>query len=200
MKNNQNFVKVTYRDIARMLASKMVKFDEEIPELTDSVLESIRKLDNESKLALKTAMVWSSKVPIEEREDFFQDLFLTLYRNRVADERLAYSIARCDWKDFWKSYKTHSQFIHGDNLETEVKDNDGNAIQWGELMVGEAEFQVKLDAELDNSTLLAQFPVCFRKIIERRLLGYSITGGEKRMLDKWVATRPTCLVSAGYVK
>jgi hypothetical protein len=186
---------VTYRLIAETMAKHTTTIAKDLPELVNTYLETIKGLDSVSKVALKQAFVWASKVPQEEREDFIQDVFTTIYDNRVNDERLAYAMARCDWKDWWKSYKLHSQFAHTTRLDDTVSNSDGELVQWSDLFIGEAEFESKLIADLDASQLLSQFPTCFRKIVEKQLSGIRITGGERRMLDKWVKSRPTCLAS-----
>ncbi len=189
---------LTYRTIAETLAKRTTATPKDLPNLTQSYLDAIKSLDAVSKIAIKQAFIWSSKVPHEEREDFFQELFLIIYKSRVNDERLAYAMARCDWKNWWKSYKLHSQFWHETRLEDSVSNDDGDSIAWSELFVGEAEFESRFIAELDTSDLISQFPSCIKMMLTRALNGQAIRGSERKILDKWVLSRPTCLAS--YVK
>lgn len=76
-------------------------------------LKVIRKLSTEAKTALRSAYVFSSKVPKQEREDMFQELALAVLEARTKDERLAYTICRFDWQNWWRKYKLHSQFFAG---------------------------------------------------------------------------------------
>lgn len=73
----------------------------------------IRKLSPQAKVALRSAYVFSSKVPKQERDDFFQELSLAVLEARTKDERLAYTICRMDWQNWWRKYKLHSQFFGG---------------------------------------------------------------------------------------
>jgi hypothetical protein len=70
------FIKVTYRDIAKMLASALPVEAEEFRDRVEVNLEAIQSLSTEAKIALKSAYIFSRKVPREEREDLFQDLAL----------------------------------------------------------------------------------------------------------------------------
>ena len=73
----------------------------------------IRKLSPEATVALRSAYVFSSKVPKQEREDFFQELALAVLESRTKDERLAYTICKMDWVNWWRKFKLHSQFFAG---------------------------------------------------------------------------------------
>lgn len=73
----------------------------------------LRKLSTEAKTALRAAYVFSAKVPKQEREDMFQDLALAVLEARTKDERLAYTICRFDWQNWWRKFKLHSQFFAG---------------------------------------------------------------------------------------
>ena len=55
-------------------------------------------------MALKVAYVFSRKVPRQEREDLYQDIALAVFKAKTKDERLAYAIARCDWRNWWRRH------------------------------------------------------------------------------------------------
>ena len=96
----KQYIEVTYRDIAKMLASALpIEGDGFGCQVNDN-LEVIKRLPLEAKHALKVAFVFSRKVPRHEREDLFQDIALAVLKVKTRDERWAYSIARCDWKNW----------------------------------------------------------------------------------------------------
>lgn len=187
-------IEVSYRDIAKMLCRAMPVDGAEYGAKVESYLETIKAMSADAKLALRMAYVWSSKVPIEEREDFFQDVALALLEARIGDEKLAYAAARCDWKNWWAKYRIRQHM----SLESVITADDGSTTEFGELLVGEAEFEVRLNGELDGISLYQQLPSWIKAIVTKRLIGKSITGGERHMLDKYVLSQPTILAS--YVK
>ena len=141
----KRFIKVTYRDIAKMLASALPIEGEGFREKVESNLKTIQSLGTEAKTALKSAYIFSRKVPRQEREDLFQELALAVLKARTKDEKLAYAIARCDWLNWWKKYKIRQHY----SLDTIVEDEDGNPRQMAELIVGEVDFEYKMDGKVD---------------------------------------------------
>ena len=73
------------------------------------------------KTVLKMAYIFSRKVPRQEREDFFQDIALILLEKQIDNQRLAYAIARCDWRDWWKKYKIRQHY----SLDSVTEDEAG---------------------------------------------------------------------------
>lgn len=102
--HSKDYVQVTYREIAKMFAKALPVEGNEFRERVEANLEAIKSLSTEAKTALKAAYIFSSKVPRQEREDFFQDLALAVYEAHTKDEKLAYAIARCDWLNWWKKH------------------------------------------------------------------------------------------------
>lgn len=188
---NKDPMRVTYRDIGKMLASALPIEGHEFGTQVEHNISTIRALPESARLALKSAYIFSRKVPREEREDLFQELALAVLKSNPTDERLAYSIARCDWVDWWRKYKQRQHY----SLDTVVSDSEGNSIPYGELLVGDCEFDNRMNGKLDGEALYKQLPNWVKTIVDKRLLGKSITGGERHMLDKFVASRPTILAS-----
>lgn len=187
-------LKVSYRDIAKMLCKAMPIDGQDFRDKVESYITSLQRLPKEQRLALKSAYIFSSKVPKEEREDMYQELALALLKAKATDERLAYSIARCDWLNWWKSYKLHSQFYSG-SLNQAVTTDTGDSIEFGELLVGDCEFDRRMDGDLDGQALYEQLPDWVKKLVDKRLQGYPIRGGDRQLLNKWVRSRPTILAS-----
>lgn len=192
MKNDTR-LNVTYRDIAKLFVKALPIEGEDFSDTINQYIETIKKLSPEARLALKSAYIFSSKVPRDEREDMFQTLAMTLIEAKVKDEKLAYTIARCDWVNWYKKFKTREHF----SLDTVVNADTEEETCYVELLVGEAEFEAKMNGELDGARLYEALPSWVKTIVDKRLSGHSITGGERIMLNKWIAAQP--LILANYV-
>lgn len=192
MKNDTR-LNVTHRDIAKLFCKALPLDGDDYGTAVNEYTEAIRKLSPEARLALKSAYIFSAKVPRDEREDMFQTLAMALIEARVKDEKLAYTIARCDWVNWYKKFKTREHF----SLDTVVTGYDGEEVCYTELLVGEVEFERKINGELDGASLYNALPAWIKTIVDKRLSGHSITGGERKMLDKWIASAP--MVLADYV-
>jgi len=178
-------IEVNNRDIAKMLCKAMPIEAEDFRAKVEAYMLVIKKLKPAQRLAMKAAYIFSSKVPREEREDMFQELALALLRKDTNEEKLAYSIARMDWVDWWRKYKVRSQY-NGGSLNAEVKDNDGNAVELGELLVGEVEFEAKIVGELDGQKLWQSLPAKIKPIIQRRLIGKGLCDRDRQVLSRWI--------------
>ena len=186
-----NYIKVTYRDIAKMLCQALPVEGSEFSLKVEEYIIELKRMPQGAKLALKSAYIFSRKVPREEREDMFQELALAVLKAKATDERLAYAVARCDWRNWWAKYSIRQHY----SLDSVVDDGEGNQVPYAELLVGEVEFEVKLTGDLDGQALLEQLPEWVQGIVEKRLIGKPIRGGERQLLNKWVAQRPTVLAS-----
>ena len=160
-----NLIKTSNRDLAKMFVFAIgrnfeLKADEIEAKVSD-YLEIIEKMSKTQKLALKCAYVFASKVPLSEREDFYQELVLCLLKAKIKDEALAYTVARCDWLDFWRDYKRKQQY-YGGSLETldlneienaeysQLNSKDKRTIR--EYFTGICEYE-QIDAKIDAETL-----------------------------------------------
>lgn len=188
-----NSIQVEFRTIAKFLVKAIPIDGQQFGAKVESTLLAIKHLRPECKTALKAAYVFASKVPREEREDMFQDLTLAILERKTKDERLAYSIARFDWIDWWRKYKVRSHF--GLSLESTVKDEEGNETYLRELLVGECEFERKIDGKLDGQALWAKLPKAIQAIVQKRLVGKALNGAERVMLHRFVKANPMLLAS-----
>jgi len=179
-----SYLKVTFRDIAKMLCIALPVEGEDFGEHVNNTLEAIQKLDTEAKNALKSAYVFSRKVPRQEREDLFQELTLTLLRARTKDEKLAYAIARCDWLNWWKKFKIRQHY----SLDTIIEDEEGNPVTMAELVIGEVDFERKLDGKIEAERIWNMLPPEIKKIVLQRLLGQALNGSQRVTLHRWVKT------------
>ena len=173
---------ITYRRIAIMLAAALPVEGEAFTDKVNKNLETIKALPQTAKVSLRSAYIFSRKVPRQEREDLFQEIALVVLKAKTKDEHLAYAIARCDWKDWWAKYKIRQHY----SLDSVTEDDDGNPVTLGELIVGEAEFERKMDGKLDAQRIWAVLPDKIKPIVTNRLLGKALTNTERSTLNRWV--------------
>jgi DNA-directed RNA polymerase specialized sigma24 family protein len=183
-------LKVTYRDIAKMLASALPIEAEEFTAKVETNLNAILSLSTEAKIALKSAYIFSRKVPRQEREDLFQDLALAVLKAHTKDEKLAYAIARCDWRDWWKKYKIRQHY----SLDTVIEDEDGNPSILAELVIGEVDFEKRIDGEVDAERIWNMLPPNLKITVRKRLLGQMISPFEAEELRQWAGKHAMYLV------
>ena len=180
----KRFIKVTYRDIAKMLASALPIEGEDFREKVETNLKTIQSLTTEVKNALKSAYIFSRKVPRQEREDLFQELALAVLKARTKDEKLAYAIARCDWINWWKKYKIRQHY----SLDTIIEDEDGNPKQMAELVIGEVDFEYKMDGKVDAERIWHKLPQDIKAMVQMRLLGQALLNTERARMSYWIKT------------
>ena len=173
---------ITYRHVAKMLASALPVEGQEFGHKVEQYLETIKRLPQEAKVALKSAYIFSRKVPREEREDLFQDIALAVLKIKTKDERLGYAVARCDWRDFWKKYKIRQHY----SLDSVVDDTEGNPVTLGELLVGETEFERKMNGKMDAEKIFDSLPDHIKPLINKRLMGYTLNKTERNALNYFV--------------
>lgn len=168
-----------------MLASALPVQDEEFGAKTNEFLETIKAMSQGNKVALKVAYVFSRKVPREEREDLFQEIALAVFKSKTKDERLAYAIARCDWQNWWRKYMIRQHY----SLDTVIENDDGNPVTMSELLVGEVEFERKMDGKLDAERIWEKLPDKVKPCITKRLLGMALNHQERNTLNYYVRTQ-----------
>lgn len=176
------YIKITYRDIAKMLMAALPVEGEEFGLKVNECLETLKRMPQEAKTALKVAYVFSRKVPRQERDDLFQDIALAVLKAKTKDERLAYAIARCDWQDWWGKYSIRSHY----SLDSVVEDDEGNPTRLAELIVGETEFERKIDGKLDAERIYNQLPATIKPLVNKRLIGKALTGAERVAMHRYI--------------
>jgi len=76
-------MRVTYRQIARILVRGLPLADDEIAGKVEEYTRAIEAMPEEARVALKAGYVFSSKVPPDEREDAFHDFVLAVSCGRT---------------------------------------------------------------------------------------------------------------------
>ena len=176
---------ITYRDIAKMLASALPIQGEEFGQKVETYIAEIRSLSAEAKTALKSAYLFSHKVPREEKQDFFQDIALAVLKANTKSEKLGYAIARCDWVDFWKKYAKRNHY----SLDSVMDDIDGNPVTLSEMLVGETEFERKMDGKIEAERIFEMLPDDIKPLIDKRLIGKALNNKERAKLSYYVKTQ-----------
>ena len=182
---SKQYLEITYRDIAKMLSSALPVEGDEFSHHVEADLEVIKGLPVEAKTALKVAYVFSRKVPRHEREDLFQDIALAVLKVKTRDERLAYAIARCDWKNWWKKYSIRQHY----SLDSITENDEGNPVTLAETIVGEVEFERKMDGKLDAHRIWSKLPDSIKPLVFKRLLGQALLHSERNTLNYYVRTK-----------
>ena len=191
-KMSKDYIEITYRDIAKMFASTLTVEGEDFAYQVETNLEAIKALPLEAKHALKVAFVFSRKVPRHERQDVFNDIALTVLKLKTKDERLAYAIARCDWQDWWRKYSVRQHY----SLDSITEDDEGNPVTLAETIVGEVEFERKMDGKLDAQRIWNKLPDSIKPLVSKRLLGYALTNYERNMMSRYVRKQGYQLILA----
>ncbi len=181
----QNIKDITYRRIAIMLVKAMPVEDIEFTQKVNEYVKVIKAMPKEHKIALRSAYIFSQKVPKQEREDLFQELALTLLKHKTKDERLAYAIARCDWRNWWQKYKVRQHY----SLDLVIDTDNGDPVTLGERLVGEVEFEHKMDGKIDGDRLWQKLPDTIKAIVQKRLLGKALNNTERSQLNRWIKTK-----------
>ena len=187
-------IQVEFRTIAKFLVKGIPIDGQEFGIKVEETIATIKKLKPAQRTALKAAYVFAKKVPQDERQDLFQELVLALLERSTKDEKLAYAIARCDWIDWWKRFTTKQQYARV-SLQSTVEDADGNETELSELIVGECEFERKMDGLLDGKALWAKLPNEIQAIVQKRLLGKALLKAEHNKLAYFARRHPMLLAS-----
>lgn len=211
---------VSYRTIAKMLSSALPVEGDDFAYQVECHLEAIKRLPVEAKHALKVAYIFSRKVPRHEREDLFQDIALAVLKVKTPDEKLAYAIARCDWRNWWEKRfvrqdkvcllnglpkpQNHStcKFKHKPkeccecpyrafrqmekSLDSITEDEEGNPVTLAETIVGEVEFENKMNGKLDAHRIWNKLPKNIQPLVFKRLIGQALTHYERTVMSRYV--------------
>ena len=202
------------RKVAISLAKGLPVRDGAFADKVTEYLKRINRLPLQAKYNLKSAYVFSSKVPREEQQDVFQTLYLALIEAKPTSEKLAYAIARRDWIDWYRAYKVKSQY--GLSYDLASTDDKDNARQLADTLIGECEFEFKIEAKLDARAIWSQLPARMKEIVHKRLMGvdckvktgrhvgnpyhqYALSASDRMYLHRWIKHNPMVLVADGKV-
>ncbi len=187
----------TYRNIAKMLASALQEENEDFGAHVEEYLEQIKKLSTDNQRALHYAYIFSRKAPQQERNDIYQELAIRLLESRPINDKLAYAIARCDWKDWWAAYtiRNNYNFASIERIaDSEYGSDYGqNAIARQEyhsqLLIGE----IEMERTADLNKLWGLLPAKIQAIVTKRFNGYGLSNAEDCCIRKYIRTHSTIL-------
>jgi hypothetical protein len=182
--------KVTYRDIAKMLTYAMpIKLNpDEFLQMVEDTIKAIEAMPKQARTALKMGYLFSSRVPESEHDDFMQELTLKLLQIQVEDEKLAYTIARCDWVDWWRRYEKHDLTFTSLEGMLECRDNEGNEYILADLVIGAMEYETRSDCKAKK--IMQSIPKNILEIGAKRLSGQALNAAERKALSRFIASNP----------
>ncbi|MDD5510670.1 MAG: hypothetical protein PHI12_07670 [Dehalococcoidales bacterium] len=166
---NTDTIKVEYRSIAKVLCTNIPECD--YTAAVESTLEAVKNLPEQTKLSMRIAYIFASKVPYDDRLDCFQDFTATLLKSGIDEPKLAYSVIRGDWLDWWKASKIHAHI----DLDSKIESDDGDVTSLGDLIVGEIEFVNKYESDDTAVRLWSRIPDDIKPLIIKRMRGQSLT-------------------------
>lgn len=182
---NEILTVASYQDVTKAAIGSFANFedDQTYLDLVQATRQSLEGMDDNAKLAVEAAYVFSRKVPHSERQDMFQELTTAILASGTTDAAFAYTIARRDWQNWWQKYKLHSQYCQGYLSET-ITDADGEETELAELLVGEIEFERKQIDHLDTKRLWQRLPADIKPLILKRLQGKPLGAPRRRKAGK----------------
>jgi DNA-directed RNA polymerase specialized sigma24 family protein len=184
---NKLATRASYHQIAKAAISHSFDDDDEYITLVKQTAGAYEKLDDNGKLAVEAAYIFSRKVPSVERQDFYQEIICAVLESATTKAEFAYTIARRDWQDWWRSFKLHSQFHEG-YLSEALTNSDGEETELAELLVGEVEFEAKQIDKLDARRLWQQIPTDIQRLVVKRLRGRPLGSPRKRKAGRPAST------------
>lgn len=155
-----------------------------------STKEAIEKLSTKDKIALRSAYIFSHKVPKNQRDDFSQELFLALWSDKAIQncdtaqktERYSYALARVKWFDFWKAYRIRNHY----SLDMSINSADNpDSNTFGDMLVSETIFERKIDGELAVQSVYDSLPRIVSECVDKRLRGKGLTKTERIILESY---------------
>lgn len=171
-------IKVTDRQIAKILVRALPLDDEELAGKVDECTKVIEAMPENHKLALKSAYIFSSKVPVEERGDFFQELVLAVLKNGTESEKLAYKITQQDFRDWIEKQEVQKRRLAG-SLNKVRTDQHGNEYELIDTIIGVDDFEDKAIAKLEAQRLYRKLPYDIKLIVKKLYRGEKLLGKER---------------------
>lgn len=194
-------LRVTSRQIAKLLVRNLPDNAGKVDEYT----KVIETMPEESKLALQSAYIFSSKVPPEERGDMFQELFCQVLeafnKQKVTDiEQVKHAFAYTAGKFRlwnWEQKRKRRQKHFGGSLNEVITDEDGNEIELIDTLIGENDFEDKLIATLEAQRIWDELPDTIKPIIKKKLRGEPLLVKEQSKLERFRQKKRGLTTGAG---
>lgn len=186
---------------AQRLASKPKPNNGEGLTARQAVKDSVESLAGMIEIPSRrlTAIIWHNvkKVPNQERCDVAQSLALELlkYATRCrAQPSLAYAICQRWVGDWWARYARRQHYSLDASLADVDSESDSDRVAtFGELLVGEADFEARQADRLDGTALWQQLPDAVKRAVAKRLIGRPLAARDRMALMRYVRSQPTVL-------
>jgi len=176
-------MRVTYRQIARVLVKGLPLDDSEIASKVDEYTKAIEAMPEEARVALKAGYIFSSKVPLEERGDMLEELTLAVLRKNTKSEGVAYMTARGKWLDELGCGE-HKKKRHPTDSLNEVTVLDNQEVELIDTLVGEADLEDKAINRIEAQRIYRELPRHIKLIVKKRFRGEVLSAKERKTLFK----------------
>jgi len=72
------------------------------------------------------------------------------------------------------------------SLDTVIEDDTGNPTTMAELLVGEVEFERKMNGKLEAERIWGMLPKDIKSLVNKRLIGKGLNGSERMKMSRYV--------------
>lgn len=181
-------MRVTYRQIAKILVRGLPLNDNEIASKIEEYTRAIEAMPEQARFALQSAYIFSSKVPPKEREDFFQELVCAVLEMNTKDEAYGYMKARGIWLDrvegFAQREGSHKKKHHKVSSLNEVIVLDNQEVELGDRIIGADDLEDKVIERIEAQRIYRELPRHIKLIVKKRFRGEPLSKREKQQLFK----------------
>lgn len=178
-------MRVSYRTIARLLASKLPVYGQEYSDMIEEYTKSIEAMPPEHQQALRASYIFSCMAPLEKREDIFQNIvseILTTLAKREARglepvknlEPFCYRVAQNWWRERWAIKKKREKKLNGPfiSLNSKLKKCESGQVERLDTITDKLDHAGKLNSELDVQRVLDTLPDGIKATVIKRLEDY----------------------------
>ena len=180
-------MKVTYRQIARLLVRELPLDNEERVGKVDEYTKAIEAMPEQARLALQSAYIFSSKVPPKEREDLFQDIvYAVLQKSKDGKDGggVAYMTGRGKWLD-GLGCGEHKKKRQPSVSLNEVITEQGRQIEVGETIVGMDDLEDKVINRVEAQRIYRELPRHIKLLVKRMFRGEALLPKERSMVFRY---------------
>jgi len=182
-------MRVTYRQIAKILVRALPLDDEELDNKIEEYTRAIEAMPEQARFALQSAYIFSSKVPPKEREDLFQDIVCAVLRKKKSndDGSVAYVTGRGKWLDRLPpppERRCHKKKHHPtSSLNEVIADDNGHKVELIDTLVGEANLEDKVIERIEAQRIYRELPRHIKLLVKKRFRRERLSHREKDILS-----------------
>lgn len=177
-------MKVTYRQIAKILVRGLPLDSQELPQAIEQYTKAIEAMPEKARFALQSAYIFSSKVPPDQREDMFQDIVYAVLRKSKDGEGVAYMTGRGKWLDGLGG--EHKKKHHpASSLNEVITTDDKGEIELGETIVGMDNLEDKIINRVEAQRIYRELPRHIKLLVKRMFRGEVLLPKERSMVFRY---------------